>query len=302
MDERFIAADNEAGERLDVFLTDELGISRSYINKLIAEGNITVNGNKVKSGKSVKRGDVIRVCIPDSEPAAIIPQNIPLDILYEDDDIAVINKQQGLTVHPGGGAVDNTLANALMFHLKSLSSINGVIRPGIVHRLDKDTSGVMVIAKNNAAHLDLAEQIAQRKTKKLYKALLEGILKEDCGTLKTLIGRNPSDRKLMCVAKSGREAITQFRVLERFKENTFAQFDILTGRTHQIRVHAKYLGHPVVGDKAYGYKKQKFNLNGQLLHAYSLSFSHPRTREIMTFTAPLPDYFENVLRILRSKE
>ncbi len=288
------------GDRLDVFAAEKSGLTRSYIKQLISAGNVMLNGETVKSGATVKAGDKVQVTVPDPI-TEIVPQDIPLDILYEDDDIAVINKQQGLTVHPGGGAEDNTLVNALMFRLKSLSSINGVVRPGIVHRLDKDTSGVMVIAKNDEAHLSLAAQFENRTAEKIYTALLEGVIKENGGEIKTFIDRNPKDRKLMCVAPTGREAISYYEIVERFAENCLALFRIKTGRTHQIRVHAKYIGHPVVGDKQYGYKKQKFNLEGQLLHAGSLTITHPRTGERMTFSAPLPDYFQRVLDVLRKK-
>ncbi len=289
-----------SGDRLDVFAAEKSGLTRSYIKQLVQAGNVTLNGSVVKSGAIIKAGDRVEVTVPDPV-TEIVPQDIPLDILYEDDDIAVINKQQGLTVHPGGGAEDNTLVNALMFRLKSLSSINGVVRPGIVHRLDKDTSGVMVIAKNDEAHLSLASQFENRTAEKIYTALLEGVIKENGGEIKTFIDRNPKDRKLMCVAPTGREAISDYEIVERFSENCLALFKIKTGRTHQIRVHAKYIGHPVVGDKQYGFKKQKFNLDGQLLHAGSLTVTHPRTGERMTFTAPLPDYFLRVLDILRKK-
>lgn len=299
MEKLVVVENNEAGQRLDVFLSAELGFSRSYIKQLIDNGDIVYNGEKVKSGKLTKPDAIITVNVREEE-CELIAQDIPLDILYEDDDIAVINKQQGLTVHPGGGAKDNTLVNALMFHLKSLSSINGVVRPGIVHRLDKDTSGVIVVAKNDFSHLDLAAQIASRTVKKIYYALLEGVVKNDCGTIETFIDRNPNDRKLMTVAKQGRLAISKYEVLERYREHTLVKFDILTGRTHQIRVHAKHISHPVVGDRSYGYKKQKFNLQGQLLHAQTISFLHPRTKEPLTFSAPLPDHFNKVLNILKN--
>ena len=298
-EERYVA--EICADRLDIFAAEKSGLTRSYIKQLISVGNVTLNGAVVKSGASVKTGDIVEITVPDPI-TEIVPQDIPLDILYEDDDIAVINKQQGLTVHPGGGAEDNTLVNALMFRLKSLSSINGVIRPGIVHRLDKDTSGVMVVAKNDEAHLSLASQFENRTAEKIYTALLEGVIKEDGGEIRTLIDRNPKDRKLMCVSTyGGREAISEYKITERFSENCLALFKIKTGRTHQIRVHAKYIGHPVVGDKQYGFKKQKFNLDGQLLHAGSLTVTHPKTGERMTFTAPLPDYFQRVLDILRKK-
>lgn len=297
MDEIFIAENGD--QRLDVYLALILPYTRSYIKKLIDDGNITVNNVRVKSGKTLKKGDIINVSIPDAVDSEIMPEDIPLDIIYEDDDIAVINKRRGISVHPASGIYTGTLVNALLFHLKTLSSINGVIRPGIVHRLDKDTTGVMVVAKNNRAHLNLSQQIANRSVVKKYLALLEGNLKEDQGNVTTFISRSDRDRKLMAVSNTGRKAVTDYRVVERFKDNCLVEFRILTGRTHQIRVHAKYLQHPVVGDTAYGYKKQRFNTSGQLLHSYSLTFAHPATDKIMNFTAPLPEDFSSILEILR---
>lgn len=292
----------EKGEdiRLDMYLTRELDITRSYVKKLIDRGDIKVNGATVKCGYNIHQGDIIKVNI-EEKVTDIVPENIPLDILYEDDDIAVINKQQGISVHPASGNYSGTLVNALLYHLKDLSTINGVVRPGIVHRLDKDTSGVMVVAKNDKAHLSLSQQIADRSVVKLYRAVLEGNIKDESGTITTNIGRSPRDRKIMAVVPDGRLAITDYSVLERFRENCFVQFRLHTGRTHQIRVHAKYMSHPVVGDKTYGYAKQRFNLDGQLLHSYSLTFCHPVTGQSMTFVAQLPPYFERVLTVLRSQ-
>lgn len=287
--------------RLDVILSEAAGLTRSRVKQLLDGGSVLVDGVTAKKcGQTVKPGASIEIDVP--EPVVKIEEkDIPVEILYEDSDIAVINKPQGLTVHPAGRNYTDTLVNALMFRLDSLSGINGEIRPGIVHRLDKDTSGVMVVAKNDAAHLSLSSQIAQRSVKKEYLALLEGRLADDEGCVKTGIARSVRNRKLMEVNDSGREAITEYRVLRRFAENSFVLFRILTGRTHQIRVHAKYLGHPVVGDKSYGYKKQKFALNGQLLHAYRLAFNHPATGERLVFTAPLPGYFIKVLEVLADK-
>lgn len=287
--------------RLDVFLSEESGCTRSYIKQLNDKGNVTLNGNIVKCGKPVREGDVIEVEYPE-EVTSIAPENIPLDIIYQDEYIAVINKQQGLTVHPAGGNYSRTLVNALMYHIKDLSAINGVIRPGIVHRLDKNTSGVMVVAKNDIAHLNLSEQIATREVLKIYLAVVEGNLKSSEGEIKTLIARDEKDRKKMAVVSyGGRKAITCYNVQERFKENSLVRFNLKTGRTHQIRVHAKYIGNPIVGDDVYGFKKQRFNLSGQLLHSQSLTLKHPVSGEEMTFTAPLPDYFEKVLTILRAE-
>lgn len=288
--------------RLDVALSESTGKTRSAIKQLIEKGDVLVNGlPPKKSGETVKAGDVITLTVPDAVEK-IEKKDIPIDILYEDGDVAVINKPQGLTVHPAGGNYTDTLVNALMFRLDSLSGINGEIRPGIVHRLDKDTSGVMIVAKNDEAHFSLSRQIADRTVVKEYVAILEGNLTPDEGRIETKIGRSPRDRKQMAVTPDGRTAITEWRVITRFKENCFVLFRILTGRTHQIRVHAKHLGHPVVGDKTYGYKKQKFNLDGQLLHAYRLTVTHPKSGERMTFSAPLPDYFVRVYDTLAVKD
>lgn len=288
--------------RLDVALSESTGKTRSAIKQLIEKGDVLVNGlPPKKSGETVKTGDVITLTVPDAVEK-IEKKDIPIDILYEDGDVAVINKPQGLTVHPAGGNYTDTLVNALMFRLDSLSGINGEIRPGIVHRLDKDTSGVMIVAKNDEAHLSLSRQIADRTVVKEYVAILEGNLTPDEGRIETKIGRSPRDRKQMAVTPDGRTAVTEWRVITRFKENCFVLFRILTGRTHQIRVHAKHLGHPVVGDKTYGFKKQKFNLDGQLLHAYRLTVMHPKSGERMTFSAPLPDYFVRVYDALAAKD
>ena len=230
------------------------------------------------------------------------PEDIPVEVIYEDGDIAVINKPRGMSVHAGAGRVDGTLVNALLYRLKSLSSINGEIRPGIVHRIDKDTTGLLVVAENDAAHLSLAKQIAEKTCHREYLALLEGVLKEDTGHIETNIGRDPKDRLKMAVLPvGGRRAVTDYEVVERFSENTLVHFTLQTGRTHQIRVHAKHLGHPVVGDPVYGYKKQRFTLDGQLLHAFRLTLTHPRTGERMTFEAPLPADFEHILAVLRAE-
>jgi len=222
--------------------------------------------------------------------------------VYEDDDIAVINKPQGLTVHPASGNYTDTLVNALMFRLDNLSSINGEIRPGIVHRLDKDTSGIMVVAKNDKAHVSLSTQIAERKVKKQYLAIVEGNMPELQGKIEAPIGRSKKDRKQMAVVSDGRYALTGYRVIESFSTNSLVLFDLHTGRTHQIRVHAKHVGHPIVGDPVYGYKKQKFNLGGQLLHSYSLTLTHPVTGEEMNFTAKIPEYFTEVYNILAKRD
>ena len=288
--------------RLDVYISENSDVTRSYAGKLIERGLCKINGiTATKNGEKLKAGDVIELEVPECVDT-IEKKDIPFGIIYQDDDIAVINKPQGLTVHPASGNYTDTLVNGLMFKLDSLSGINGVIRPGIVHRLDKNTAGIMIVAKNDKAHLSLSEQIAARTIKKRYVALLEGNLKDDAGIIRTFIGRNPKDRKKMAVLPEGREAITGYRVIERFKDNCFVLFDLHTGRTHQIRVHAAYLSHPVVGDPEYGFKKQKFALKGQLLHSYALTFTHPSSGKIMTFTAPLPDYFVEVYNILAKRD
>ena len=287
--------------RADVYLADRCDISRSRIKALCDEGHCKINGKLAKSNKTLKIGDEIELSVPEEKTLDLSPENIPIDIIYQDDDLAVINKPQGMTVHAGNGVSGGTLVNALLFHLDHLSGINGVIRPGIVHRIDKNTSGLLVVAKNDKTHVALAKQLEDKTCHRVYVALLEGVVKQDSGVIDTFIGRNTSDRTKMAVVKSGRRAITGFKVLERFDGYTLCEFSLKTGRTHQIRVHAKYLGHPVVGDPEYGYKNCKFKLNGQLLHAKILEFIHPTTGEKVSFSAPIPDYFENVLNKLRKK-
>lgn len=296
MENKIIIADKS--ERLDVFLSEKLDKTRSAVKKLVDDGEITVNGNKVKAGRTLKIGEEISVNIPDPVKLDLEAENIPLDIIYQDKDIAIINKPQGMTVHAGNGTHGSTLVNALLYHLDSLSGINGVIRPGIVHRIDKDTSGLLVVAKNDAAHLSLSEQIKNKTCHRIYLALLEGTVKQNDGVIDTFIGRSDKNRTMMAVKDSGRRAVTHFKVLKRYKEFTFAEFKLETGRTHQIRVHCKYIGHPIVGDPVYGYEKQKFKLNGQLLHAWKLELTHPSTGERMSFEAPIPDYFQAVLQKL----
>ncbi len=291
----------ETACRADVFLAARTQLTRSAIKKLADEGNLTVGGRPAKAGERIKSGDVVEISLPDPVPIAAMPEEIPLEIVYQDDDIAVVNKPQGMTVHAGAGNRAGTLVNALLYHLDHLSGINGELRPGIVHRLDKDTSGLLVVAKNDRAHLSLSRQIAEKTAKREYVALLEGVVREDRGTIVTRIGRDPRDRLRQAVlpAGEGRRAETDFEVAERFKRNTLMRFSLKTGRTHQIRVHAKYMGHPVVGDPLYGYKTQRFALKGQLLHAFRLTLTHPATGEEMTFEAPLPDDFLRVLGIVR---
>ncbi len=298
MNKEFTA--EEYSNRADVFLCAALDKTRSSVKKLIDEGCVTVNGKKCKPSQEINAGDKIEVVLPEAAECSVKPEDIPIDIIYEDGDIAIVNKPQGMTVHLGNGNTDGTLVNALLYRLNSLSGINGVIRPGIVHRIDKDTSGLLVVAKNDNAHVGLSKQIADKTCGRTYLALLEGSLKTDSGTVTTYIGRSANDRTKMAVVSpdKGKLAITLYTVLKRYKGYTLCRFDLKTGRTHQIRVHAKHLGHPVVGDPVYGVKKQKFKLNGQLLHAYRLSLKHPATGEEMTFEAPLPDYFKQVLDTL----
>lgn len=285
---------------MDVFLAEKLDVTRSHVKQCNDGGNVSVNGKAEKCGRILKAGDEIVVTEEEYAPVAT-PEDLPLDIIYEDDDIAVINKRQGMSVHPGAGVHSGTLVNALLHRFGTLSGAGGAVRPGIVHRLDKDTSGVLVVAKNDKAHLALAEQLSRREMRKVYVALLEGNLKADSGEVRTFMGRSPRDRKKMAVLPQGKEAITLYRVRERFASNCLTEFVIKTGRTHQIRVHAQYLGHPVAGDKTYGYAKQKFALNGQLLHAEQIAFRHPTSGESVLFSAPLPDYFTDVLEKLRNR-
>lgn len=283
---------------MDVFLAAAADTTRSHIKLLNDGGGITVNGKTEKCGKILKAGDTVEMTEPEYAPAAQ-PQDLPVDVLYEDDDIAVINKRQGMSVHPGAGNRDGTLVNALLYRFATLSNMGDATRPGIVHRLDKDTSGVLIVAKNDRAHAALAAQLSRREMHKVYVALLEGNLRDDAGRVRTFMGRNQRDRKKMAVLPAGKEAITEYRVTERFARYCLAEFTILTGRTHQIRVHAQYLGHPVVGDKTYGHGRDEFSLVGQLLHAKSITFRHPTGGQTLTFTAPLPDYFTQVLQKLK---
>lgn len=287
-------------QRVDVYLSSEIDLTRSHIKRLCDSDSVFVNGKPSKSNKILKDGDTVEVTLPEVVNLDIEPENIPIDIIYQDDDVAVVNKPQGMTVHAGSGTSGSTLVNALLYHLDNLSGINGVIRPGIVHRIDKNTSGLLVVAKNDKAHLAIAKQLENKSCSRIYYALLEGNVKQDKGRIATFIGRNPKDRTKMSVLTSGREAITDFKVVERFDGYTLCEFSLQTGRTHQIRVHAKHMGHPVVGDKEYGFKNQKFKLNGQLLHAGKLSFVHPTTNKKVSFECPLPDYFIKTLKKLKN--
>ena len=299
MDQRLYVAEENC-KRLDVFLSDQTeDFSRSRLKKLIEDGQVSVNGVAVKkAGAEIKRGDSVTVQIPDAVEYSVKPENIPIDIVYEDSDFAVVNKAQGMTVHMGNGNESGTLVNALLYALDSLSGIGGVLRPGIVHRIDKDTTGLLVVAKNDKAHVSLASQIAEKTCHRTYYALLEGNLKEERGRVVTDIGRHPTERLKMAVLPEGKGkiAITDFETVAHFGGDfTLCKFDLQTGRTHQIRVHAKHLGHPVAGDPVYGYKKQKIKADGQLLHAKRLELTHPTTGERMEFNAPLPPAFQEIL-------
>ncbi len=275
-------------------------LSRVAIQRLIEEENVLVNDKLQKASNKVKKGDIILVKYPEVKKANIEAQDIPIEIIYEDKDIIVVNKPKGLVVHPANGNPDGTLVNAIMAICKdSLSGIGGQIRPGIVHRLDKDTTGVLIIAKNDMAHINISEQIKNRETKKIYVALVRGIIKENEATINMPIGRSTKDRKKMAVNKNGKEAITHFKVLKRYKEGyTFIELKIDTGRTHQIRVHLSEIGYPVVGDCVYSNGKNIFGVKGQMLHAKSIEFTHPTTKEKMKIEAKLPEYFENILKKL----
>lgn len=297
---------DQAGERLDVFLTRmEPDFSRSRVQKLIADGHAVIQGKIRKGNYKLKPGDVVELEVPEAEEIAILPEDIPLDIVYEDKDIIVVNKARGMVVHPASGVYTGTLVNALLFHCTDLSGINGEVRPGIVHRLDKDTSGVMVAAKNDQAHLSLAEQIQTKTAFRKYQAIVWGNIKEESGVIRGDIGRHPTDRKRMAiVAENGKPATTHFRVLERFGEQTLVECQLETGRTHQIRVHMTHIGHPVVGDPKYGVDRHgkvrgSFAINGQALHSMSLELTHPATGERMTFEAPLPDDMVKIISKLR---
>lgn len=293
------AVAESGGTRLDVFVAEKAECTRSHAKNLIEEGDVTVNGIKAaKSGALLKAGDVVVIVNPAPKELDLSPQDIPIEIVWQDEDFAVVNKPQGMVVHPAPGAYDNTLVNALLFKLSSLSGINGVARPGIVHRLDKDTSGLLVVAKNDFAHISLQKQIAEKSAKRYYYALVDGVVQKDSGEIRNFLARSTADRKKYAVAKDGRLAITLYKVVKRYSAYTLMEYELKTGRTHQIRVHSRYIGHPVVGDRTYG-GSDAFGLNGQLLHAYKLVLTHPRTGEEMTFTAPLPDYFQSVLDKLK---
>ncbi len=298
--ERIIITENEAGMRADVALAALLEITRSNMQRLLEEGRAVKGGKVLKSNYKVKLGDEIIVELPEPQPLDVQPENIPLDIIYEDEDVVVVNKARGMVVHPAAGNYTGTLVNALLYHCHNLSGINGVIRPGIVHRLDKDTSGIMICAKNDAAHLSLSEQIQNKTAQRTYLAVVRGNIKNDSGTIETQIARDKNDRKKMSVVtEGGRQAITEYEVMERFGKYTIVKCRLKTGRTHQIRVHMEYLGYPLVGDPKYSPMKTPFSINGQALHSLTLTFVHPRTHEQMSFEAPLPEDMKKIVTRLR---
>lgn len=295
----------EKGIRIDKYITDQYPQwSRSLIQQWIKEGNIEVNGGPVKSNYKIAVGDEIQITEPDPVPLNIEAEAIDLDIIYEDSDVLVVNKPRGMVVHPAPGNYSGTLVNALMAHCKDLSGINGVMRPGIVHRIDKDTSGLLMVAKNDLAHEHLVEQLKNKETKRRYLAIVNGVMPHDKGTIDAPIGRNPEDRQSMIVTdKNSKEAVTHFQVMERFTNHTLVSCELETGRTHQIRVHMRYIGFPIINDPKYGQrKKQDFPIDGQALHAELLGFTHPRTKEMLTFQAPLPEDMEACLEQLRKND
>lgn len=298
--EVFFVSDVE-NQRIDVFISEKLNESRNSVQKLISDGNITVNDKEVKANYKVKINDAIKIVIPPPELLDVEAENIPLDIIYEDKDLVVINKAQGMVVHPAPGHYSGTMVNGLMYHLKDLSTINGVLRPGIVHRLDKNTSGLMLVAKNDRAHNFLAKCLKEHSINRIYYALIQGNIKKDEGEINAPLGRSEKDRKKRTVThKNSKEAITNYWVVERYGNYTLVKLQLKTGRTHQIRVHMKHIGHPVVGDDVYGSKSNKFGLDGQLLHSKILGFIHPTTKEYMEFESELPDYFIKVLNKIKT--
>ena len=300
----YYVTDEYDGYRIDKLISELIdSFSRTYIKKIIDDKKVSCNDKIVKASFVVSENDHIKMEIPPVEVPEILPQDIPLDILYEDSDVLVVNKPKDMVVHPAAGHYKDTLVNAVMYHCKdNLSGINGVLRPGIVHRIDKDTTGSVIICKNDNAHQKIAEQLKEHSINRVYHAICYGIIKEDEGTISTLIGRSPNDRKKMAVVQSGgKEAVTHFRVLKRFEEDSFTYIEckLETGRTHQIRVHMAHIGHPLLGDEVYSSRKSKFKTNGQCLHAIILGFVHPTTNEYIETNAPLPEYFSHLLDVLK---
>ena len=292
---------NEEPIRIDKFLTEEFeDLSRNSIQILIKNNAVTVNGNVVKANYILKNNDEIEIMFDDAVDSEILPEDIPLDIYYEDEDVIVVNKPSGMVVHPAVGNFTGTLVNALMYHCKDLSGINGVIRAGIVHRIDKDTSGLLVACKNDMAHKSLSEQFFNKTVSRKYYAIVYGEIKHKLGKIDAPIGRSPNNRQMMGIVQDGKSAVTHFKVLERFNGYTFVELSLETGRTHQIRVHMQYIGHPLVGDPVYG-PKNVIGTHGQYLHAKTLGFVHPRTNQYISFESPLPDFYEEFLNELRKQ-
>lgn len=296
----FIVSEESEGERVDKYLTMLMdSLSRSYLQKLLKESHVTVGGQPVKANYRIKTEDAVRVLLPPLITPDILPENIPLEVLYEDEDVIVVNKPKGMVVHPAPGHYSGTLVNALLYHCHNLSGINGVLRPGIVHRIDKDTTGSIIACKNDAAHASIAEQLKEHSIIRKYHAIVCGRLPEIEGTIHTRIGRHPTDRKKMAVVREGgKDAITHYRVLQQFEKYTYVECILETGRTHQIRVHMASIGHPLLGDEIYGTPSKQYKLQGQCLHAKILGFSHPSTGKYIETDASLPRYFEHLLTIL----
>ncbi|CDB31719.1 putative uncharacterized protein [Clostridium sp. CAG:575] len=292
----------EAGKRIDTYITSKSEYSRAMIQKMMDNGNILVNGKKVKVSYKVQADDEITIKEQAAKEISLEAQDIPIEVLYEDNDIIVVNKPKGMVVHPANGNPDGTLVNAIMSICKnSLSGIGGEIRPGIVHRLDKDTSGALIVAKNDKSHIKMSEQIKNHEVEKTYIALVKGFVKENEATIDMPIGRSLKDRKKMAVRKEGKNAVTHFKVIERFPNYTLLEVKIETGRTHQIRVHLSEIGYPIVGDEVYSNGKNEWNIHGQCLHAKSLKFKHPITEKEMCIEAPIPEYFQNIIKELEEK-
>lgn len=292
----------EDSGRVDKYICENSDLSRTFVQQLCEDGAVTVNGKVAKSSLKLEANDIVVVQVPELKPLDIEAEDIPLDILYEDEDLIVINKQKGFIVHPAPGIYSGTLVNALLYHCKDLSGINGVQRPGIVHRIDKDTTGCLIVCKNDFAHEAIAKQLETKTCHRKYRAIVEGIIDHEQGLIDAPIGRDPRDRQKMKVTEKGsKEARTHFKVLERFSHATYIECELETGRTHQIRAHMKYIGHPVMGDERYGSACKYLDTQGQALHAYQIEFVHPRTNELMHFEAPLPAYFEQLLECLRKE-
>ena len=293
--------ENQAGERIDRFLADSQDLTRSFLQKILKEGEVIVNGKSVKANYKLRKGDRIEFEIPEAVEPDIVAEDIPLSILYEDADVLVVDKPKGMVVHPAAGHYSRTLVNAVMYHCKGeLSGINGVLRPGIVHRIDRDTTGSIIICKNDMAHNEIARQLKEHSINRRYRAIVTGVLKEEEGTIEGAIGRDKKDRKKMAITADGKPAVTHYRVLQRFKHYTYVECVLETGRTHQIRVHMASIGHPLLGDEVYGRRSDKYKCEGQCLHAMTLGFHHPRTGEYIEVNAPLPPYFEHLLAVLES--